>query len=51
MIFYHQGSKKKSSELGVASGCVLFIGFGAIIFFFTLLDDIDDLSDYLFEII
>ena len=51
MIFYHQGSKKKSSELGVASGCVLFIGFGAIIFFFTLLDDIDDLSEYLFEII
>ncbi|MFC4267451.1 hypothetical protein [Polaribacter marinivivus] len=51
MIFYHQGSKKKSNELGVASGCLLIIGFGAIIFFFTLLDDIDDLSDYLFEII
>lgn len=50
MIFYHQGSKKKSNELGVASGCLLFIGFGAILFFFTLLDDIDDLNDYLFEI-
>lgn len=51
MIFYHQGNKKKSNELGVASGCLLFIGFGAIIFFFTLLNDIDDLSHYLFEVI
>ncbi len=49
MIFYHQGNKKKSNELGVASGCLLFIGFGAIIFFFTLLDDIDDLIAYFLE--
>ena len=51
MIFYHQGNKKKSNEVGVASGCLLLIGFSALIYFFTLLKDIDDVKEYLFQII
>ena len=51
MIFYHQGKKGKPNEVSPASGCLLLIGFGAIVFLFTLLDDIDDLKEYLFEII
>jgi len=48
--FYYNGTKK-SNEPGFASGCVLLIGFAALIFFFTLLDDVEDLKDYLIEII
>ena len=51
MIFYHQGKKKKSNEIGVASGCLLLVGFGALILFFSLLDDVEDLKDHFFEII
>lgn len=50
MKFYHQG-KKKTNETSKSEGCLLIIGFIALIFFFTLLDDIDDLKDYFFEII
>jgi hypothetical protein len=50
MKFYYNGTKK-SNEPGFASGCVLLIGFGALIFFFTLLDDIEDLKEYWIEII
>jgi hypothetical protein len=50
MKFFYNG-KKKSNEPGFASGCLLIIGFGALIFFFTLVDDIEDLKDHLIEVI
>lgn len=50
MKFFYNGTKK-SNDIGFGSGCVLMIGFAALIYFFTLLDDIEDLKDHLFEII
>lgn len=50
MKFFHNGTKK-SNEIGAGSGCVLLIGFAALIYFFTLLDDVEDLKEYAFEII
>lgn len=50
MRFYHQG-KRKSNEPDAVSGCLLIIGFGAIVFLITLLDDLDDLKEHLFELV
>lgn len=50
MKFFFNGSKK-SNDIGVGSGCVLMIGFAALIYFFTLLDGPEDLKEYWFEII
>lgn len=50
MKFFYNGIKK-SNDIGAGSGCVLLIGFGALIYFFTLLDGVEDLKEYLFEII
>lgn len=50
MKFFYNGTKK-SNDIGAGSGCVLMIGFAALIYFFTLLDDVEDLKEYLFEII
>ena len=50
MKFYHKGVKK-SNETSASEGCLLFIGFAALIFLFTLIDDLDDLSDHFFELI
>ena len=50
MKFYHQG-KKKSNEPSMFSGCLLLIGFGAIVFLITLLDDLEDAKEYIVEII
>lgn len=50
MKFYHQGAKK-SNEQGVTSGCLMLIGFGAFIFFLSLLKDVEDVKEYLLEII
>ena len=46
MNFYYNGRKAPSKGYDVASGCMLFIGFGAIAYFFTLIDDIEDLEEY-----
>lgn len=50
MIFYYNG-KKKSNNPDIFSGCLLLIGFGAIIFMLTMLKDVDDLKEYGFQII
>lgn len=50
MKFYHKGVKT-SNETGFASGCFVLIGIAAIIFLITLLDDIEDLKEYFFELI
>lgn len=50
MKFYHQG-KKKSNQPGIASGCLILIGFSAIIFMFSLIDSVDDFKEYSFQII
>ena len=50
MNFYYQG-KKPSSSYDTASGCLLIIGFGAIVFLITLLEDLDDLKDNFFQLI
>ncbi len=46
MTFYYHGRKKSGSGLDFLSGCFLFIGFGAIIYLFTLLDSIEDLKEH-----
>ena len=51
MKFYHQGSKKKSNEPGVLGGCLLLICFGAIIYLLTLLDSLEDASEYWWQIL
>lgn len=50
MKFYHKGVKK-SNKTSASEGCLFIIGFGAIIFFLTLLDDVEDLKDYFFELV
>lgn len=50
MKFYHK-DVKKSNETSASEGCLLFIGFAVLIFLFTLIDDLDDLSDHFFELI
>lgn len=49
MKFFYRGTKK-SNEPDVASGCVLLIGFAAIIYLITLLDDLEDWSEYGWQI-
>ena len=51
MIFYRQGTKKPSNEPGMISGCLLIIGFGAIIFLLSLLESFEDVKEYFFQII
>lgn len=50
MKFYHQGSKK-SNEPGVFSGCLLLIGLGAIIFLISLLESLEDVKEYWWQIV
>lgn len=50
MKFYHQGSKK-SNQPGMTSGCLMLVGFGAFVFFLTLLEDVEDVKEYILEII
>lgn len=50
MNFYYQG-KKPSSSYDIATGCLLFIGFGAIIFLLSLLEDLEDLEDVMLELV
>jgi hypothetical protein len=49
MKFFYRGAKK-SNEPDVASGCLLIIGFGAIIYLITLLEDLDDWQEYGWQI-
>lgn len=49
MKFYYKGNKK-NNETSVAEGCLMVIGFAAFVFFLSLLDDIEDIKDYIFEI-
>ena len=51
MKFYYQGNKNKSNTPGFASGCLILIGFGAIIYMITLLDSIGDLKEYWWQIL
>lgn len=50
MKFYHNGTKK-SNEPGIAGGCLLLIGFGAIIFLLFQLKDMEDVKEYGWQII
>ncbi|WP_435578481.1 hypothetical protein [Gilvibacter sp.] len=51
MQFFYKGPKKHYNSIDFFSGCAIFVGFAAFIFFLTLLDDIEDLGDHAFEII
>lgn len=51
MKFYHQGNKNKSNNPGAFSGCLVLIGFGAIVYLITLLDSFEDVEEYLWQII
>ena len=51
MKFYYNGRKKSSTGNDIAIGCLLFVAFGAIIMFFSLIDDIEDLEEYWLELI
>ncbi len=51
MIFYYNGRKAPSTGYDVASGCLMFIGFAAIIYFFTLIDDVKDIEEYWLQIL
>ena len=51
MIFYYNGRKVSENGLDLAKGCLLIIGFGAIIFMFTLFESWDDVQEYIWQII
>jgi hypothetical protein len=51
MKFYYNGKKAPSKGYDIAGGCLLFIGFGAIVFIFTLMDDLKDLEEYWIQIL
>tara|TARA_R110002072_G_scaffold222619_1_gene379688 strand:+ start:6242 stop:6862 length:621 start_codon:yes stop_codon:yes gene_type:complete len=51
MNFYYNGKKAPSKGYDVASGCLLLIGLGALVFLFTLIDDIEDLEGHWFQLI
>lgn len=51
MIFYRQGTKKPSNEPGFVSGCLLIIGFGAIIFLLSMLESLENVKEYFFQIV
>tara|TARA_R110001632_G_scaffold11422_3_gene41228 strand:+ start:2644 stop:3261 length:618 start_codon:yes stop_codon:yes gene_type:complete len=51
MNFYYNGKKAPSKSYDVANGCLLIIALGAIIFMFTLMEDIEDLKEYWLQIL
>ena len=51
MKFYYNGRKAPAEGYDTASGCLLIIGFAAIVYFFTLIDDLEDLEDYWLQLI
>ncbi|MAD96176.1 MAG: hypothetical protein CMB99_02510 [Flavobacteriaceae bacterium] len=51
MVFYQKGKKKPSNEPDAVSGCLLIIGFGAIVFLFSMMEDLDDLLEYIWQIL
>ena len=50
MLFFYNG-KTPSKGYDIASGCLLIIAFSVIIFLFTMLDSIEDLKEYAFQLI
>ena len=51
MKFYHQGNKHKSNNPDAFSSCLILIGFAAIIYLVTLIDSLDDLKEYWWQIV
>jgi len=51
MKFIYKGSKKSNSFVNFISGCAIFVGIGAFIFFLTLIEEAGALTDHIFEII
>ncbi len=51
MVFYQKGKKKPSNEPDAVSGCLLIIGFGAIVFLISMMEDLDDLIEYIWQIL
>lgn len=50
--FYHKGKKAPSAGYDIASGCLILIGFGGIIFAFTsIISSSEDLEDYWIELL
>lgn len=45
MKFYYNGRKEPSEAYNVASGCLLIIGLSALIFAFSLIEDLDDIKE------
>lgn len=50
MKFYHNGTKK-SNEPSITSGCLVLIGFAAIIFLLTQLKSLEDVEEYGWQIV
>ena len=50
MIFFYNG-KKPSKGYDVASGCLMLIGLSAMIYFFTLFDNLEDMKEYTFQML
>lgn len=51
MQFFYNGPKNKDSTIDFFSGCLILIGFGAFIFFLSMLEDMSDVTDHALEII
>lgn len=50
MKFYHKGKKKNNSP-SIVSGCLLIFGLACIFYLLTLLENINEIKDYAFELI
>lgn len=48
--FYYNGPKNDNKSLDFGSGCALFIGFAAIIYLIALLDSVEDIKEYGWQI-
>jgi hypothetical protein len=51
MNFYYNGKKAPSKGYDAASGCLIIIGFSALIYFFKSLDDLEDLKEYWLQLL
>lgn len=51
LIFYYQGKKAPSKGYDVASGCLMIIALSALIYFFTLVDSIEDIEEHWFQLL
>ena len=50
MTFFYNG-KRPSKGYDIASGCLTIIAFSAMVFFFTMFDNLEDLKEYTLQIL